>query len=1370
MKKLMTMLAAVGLAFGLFADEPEPIEPINSTSFEAAGDFNGDNNLVFGSSWSCADTDAKLTKGLYDEDDYEYDSNNKRYWKFGDTQANFLDIKTSFTNPLERAENVTISEGEEVYFDQLVKFTAFEEPAEITGDAKIALYVQEVMDENDEPTATNLCVVAGKYVADALIQVTNEFPFADVDAWHRVTIKTLKGYDNANLAFQIFVDSVALEMATPAFDPASAAALSKDARVINSAKKLFAALNTKDPVEVKSIAFAGTGAIDDVIATTQEPGEWAQNKVVTINWDPEVTGFTYTFGGDSTTVTTEGADSVQIPFSGEFKVKLTNMNFSNNWIYAGYDLVNKDEEEPIHYDGDEITFSGEGQTATIKAKDNTPRMVVLDDQGEETEKTYPNFAVALADPTLATGTLKLKMGVNVDMNGVITAGTIGIGKDITIDLAGQTITGIADFADGYIFNVLGGKLTIKDSSGDNSGKIVVGQDADYAGIISVGSIDDQNIGTLNISGGTFDGAIIVDPGQAGEEGWPAADAAIFGGKFDEDTNSTKNDKFTLEAFVDESCDLTNAEGYWVVTPATIWTVTFYNGEDVFTTQKVRDNELATKPETDPTKPYYTFDKWVDADGQEFTFAAQITKDTSLYATWTANEFTVKYFDSNDEGGEALKTNTFTAVNYESLELWDGEREGYEFDGTWYDADWTTFTTTQNLLDAIDNKIKSKVDNLSIELNGSWTEAPTDVTVTLPELPITGVESLVVSQKVEDVWEDVTETKKVGVGNEYVVVAIPAAGYKAENPIVSGTAAAGTPIAVTKEQVEANVAEIVYVAQIGDDPEKKFETLAEAIAALDGGETINLLKAYQMPDAGVNFNKNCTFDLGGNTLTVDGDEANSNFWVTAAVTFKNGTITETNTGNRPLYVQDGAELSLTNVSITAEGTAGPAIDVIAATINVYADTTITSQGDVFRIKEAGAYETTINVYGGELKTTGNKGIFYHYKLDGRKLFVNIYDGEFTASESCGVFEIKDNADTTCTLGADCKAKFSTDKGLAAYCAEGYKAKKSEGSEWYTIQAIQYATLAVDADAGITYVLTNKTTEAVVAAGYKADIDNAEVIEAIELGFAKGYELDAAASTTSVTLDAAETKTIVLKKQATEYTITYTTGNGTEVTNGVFKYTIATETFNLPGAADIDMKSVEGVTFAGWTNATSEAEVVTQVTKGTTGNLEFFAKWAAVVPEQKVEPGEEKEYDTEDKAKDAAKNINDHKDTMINVPTQASGDKAAYLARVEAKVNGTKVVVDIAADAEATFKGELDTEIKKADVAAALTDATATKATITTKAGFYYWIEGGVEVGTIDTNGGAVIGDGKAVTLEKPTLETTDKAFYKLAVGVKAPAAE
>lgn len=71
---------------------------------------------------------------------------------------------------------------------------------------------------------------------------------------------------------------------------------------------------------------------------------------------------------------------------------------------------------------------------------------------------------------------------------------------------------------------------------------------------------------------------------------------------------------------------------------------------------------------------------------------------------------------------------------------------------------------------------------------------------------------------------------------------------------------------------------------------------------------------------------------------------------------------------------------------------------------------------------------------------------------------------------------------------------------------------------------------------------------------------------------------------------------------KYTITYHDAN---VTNGVFEYTIETETFALPKAADVE--AMPGGQFKGWTNELGVA--VNQVEKSTTGDLTFYAVWEA-----------------------------------------------------------------------------------------------------------------------------------------------------------------
>ena len=75
----------------------------------------------------------------------------------------------------------------------------------------------------------------------------------------------------------------------------------------------------------------------------------------------------------------------------------------------------------------------------------------------------------------------------------------------------------------------------------------------------------------------------------------------------------------------------------------------------------------------------------------------------------------------------------------------------------------------------------------------------------------------------------------------------------------------------------------YVAQIGD---VKYETLAEAIAAANAGETVKLLADVT---ADVVINKNITLDLGGKTLTNTGAGKATISVTGGTVTVKNGTV-------------------------------------------------------------------------------------------------------------------------------------------------------------------------------------------------------------------------------------------------------------------------------------------------------------------------------------------------------------------------------------------------------------------------------------------------------------------------------------------------
>lgn len=74
-------------------------------------------------------------------------------------------------------------------------------------------------------------------------------------------------------------------------------------------------------------------------------------------------------------------------------------------------------------------------------------------------------------------------------------------------------------------------------------------------------------------------------------------------------------------------------------------------------------------------------------------------------------------------------------------------------------------------------------------------------------------------------------------------------------------------------------------------------------------------------------------------------------------------------------------------------------------------------------------------------------------------------------------------------------------------------------------------------------------------------------------------------------------------ATEYSITYNLDGGTNDENNPDKYTVESETITLADA------SKTGYTFDGWYDATSGGNEVTEIAKGSTGDVNLYAYWTA-----------------------------------------------------------------------------------------------------------------------------------------------------------------
>ncbi len=116
---------------------------------------------------------------------------------------------------------------------------------------------------------------------------------------------------------------------------------------------------------------------------------------------------------------------------------------------------------------------------------------------------------------------------------------------------------------------------------------------------------------------------------------------------------------------------------------TVATVTFDgNHEGAAASQSKVDIGASVKaPKEKPEREGYDFADWYSdaACTQAFDFGTPITDDTTLYAGWTAKEYTVKFY-ANYEGGE----NIVTKVQHGQQAVLpdDPVRDGYSFTG-WY---------------------------------------------------------------------------------------------------------------------------------------------------------------------------------------------------------------------------------------------------------------------------------------------------------------------------------------------------------------------------------------------------------------------------------------------------------------------------------------------------------------------------------------------------------------------------------------------------------------------------------------------------------------------------------------------------------------
>ena len=438
-------------------------------------------------------------------------------------QENTKSLQIDTTSPLFRTalpnsggvQPVDIGDG--IYLDTLVKFTAAEEvfgaDALSNNVDKIAIeYVErEDDDTTDENEAlTNFVIRAGYIATPSSISQKNYFAKVPVtfnkDEWHRLTVRTFADINGSgNVGFVVYVDEVALEYEDVAEDAGVdlvATGLAAEFYTDTYRALYPSAVAAGDNKStISSVAFSGSGSIDDVVFTTTKPDFIEVNPDVIVEWDEHVA--TLTLNGapvDSFVAGTQGSTNIT-PNAGVVTVVAT---FSDGYVYGA-----------CHTDG-----NGEWDASTKQFTNLTPGetcsivgMLPLFKVGDE---YFDNFEYAL-EAAVDTGTAQnpatLQLMADCDSALVFVEG------NIVLDLAGYDIQGGVD-AETTLFNS-GANLIITNSGAEASIKMPLSG-------ATIAMYQDA-AGFTTVEAGTFEGIITFNVDY--DETFPQTYMLLKGGKF-----------------------------------------------------------------------------------------------------------------------------------------------------------------------------------------------------------------------------------------------------------------------------------------------------------------------------------------------------------------------------------------------------------------------------------------------------------------------------------------------------------------------------------------------------------------------------------------------------------------------------------------------------------------------------------------------------------------------------------------------------------------------------------------------------------------------------------------------------------------------
>ena len=413
----------------------------------------------------------------------------------------------------------------------------------------------ECNDETIENPIKAFVIRAGYIGSDSLFQ-TNYYAYLtddktlqnfDVNAWHRLTVRTIANIGGNNVGFIVYLDQKPLAYDEDCGDNFSP---STDAQnyyndEIHAVYPSAVDANITGGDQIAAVAFSGNGAIDDVVFTTTKP-KFIENS------ESVVVPFVADAGVTAISVLPDGAtDAILVDMTADTLVAVLPAQTTAFTVTATIDTANGYTLGGISYGGTpvvdgEVTGYAGGDITITTVRNN---FNLFDANDDPISGTFQTLTEAFA----AEGVAMIKLAYDYDalaFEGDDFAG-YDIDSEIILDLNGNDLDGGDDSAGASLFRVAD-TLTIKDSVGGGS----ITYDTQYGYAIVKNDGSDVFIGAATgDAGATFNGKLFED----GYEG------NIVKGYID-DANNADEGEFLWGTYVVGDSDYELAGDYWVVAP------------------------------------------------------------------------------------------------------------------------------------------------------------------------------------------------------------------------------------------------------------------------------------------------------------------------------------------------------------------------------------------------------------------------------------------------------------------------------------------------------------------------------------------------------------------------------------------------------------------------------------------------------------------------------------------------------------------------------------------------------------------------------------------------------------------------------------